>query len=287
VRAPDKQSNDVLSKALNRFGKEDPTFRCSVDPESKQTIIEGMGELHLDIYLERIRREYKVAVETGRPQVAYREAITQSAAFDYTHKKQTGGAGQYARVCGRMEPLAEKDYEFVDEIRGGSIPKEFIPSCNKGFLECLKKGSLIGFPITGIKMTVDDGAWHPVDSSDIAFRQASIGAFREAYARCQPQILEPVMKVAVECPEEFQGVVIAGLNQRRGLIHSVADNGTFVRVEAYVPLAELFGYSTALRSSTQGKAEFSMEFARYDRVPASVSEALIEEYREKQKGRAT
>jgi elongation factor G len=278
VKAPDNRSSEIMGKAINRFCKEDPTFRSFVDPESKQTIIEGMGELHLDIYVERIKREYNVILETGRPQVAYREAISQGAEFNYTHKKQTGGSGQYGRVGGTIEPLDGAEYEFVDEIKGGSIPKEFIPSCDKGFQECLKKGSLIGFPITGIKVTLNDGASHSVDSSDMAFRSAAIGAFRSVYNHCKPVILEPVMTVAIECPEEFQGVVIGGLNQRRGLIMGVTDNGPFVRVDARVPLAEMFGYSTAIRSSTQGKAEFTMEFYKYERVPMSIAEELMENY---------
>lgn len=281
VKAPDKQSSDMLSKALNRFTKEDPTFKTYVDPESNQTIIEGMGELHLDIYIERMRREYNLTLETGKPQVAYREAISTGADFEYTHKKQTGGSGQFARVGGHIEPLQEGEYEFVNEIKGGVIPKEFIPSCDKGFLECLKKGSLIGFPITGIKVTINDGAYHPVDSSDLAFRQAAIGAFRETYNKLQPVIMEPIMKVSVEGPEEFQGQILAGLNQRRGMILGVTDTGIFVRVDALVPLSEMFGYSTALRSSTQGKAEFSMEFSKYDKVPAGLSEELKKIYADK------
>jgi len=281
VKAPDKQSSDMLSKALNRFTKEDPTFKTYVDPESNQTIIEGMGELHLDIYIERMRREYNLTLETGKPQVAYREAISAGADFEYTHKKQTGGSGQFARVGGHIEPLEEGEYEFVNEIKGGVIPKEFIPSCDKGFLECLKKGSLIGFPITGIRVTINDGAYHPVDSSDLAFRQAAIGAFRETYNKLQPVIMEPIMKVSVEGPEEFQGQILAGLNQRRGMILGVTDTGIFVRVDALVPLSEMFGYSTALRSSTQGKAEFSMEFSKYDKVPAGLSEELKKVYADK------
>jgi elongation factor G len=270
-----------MAKALNRFTKEDPTFQTYVDPESNQTIIKGMGELHLDVYLERMRREYKCEVETGMPQVAYRESITQQAPFNYTHKKQTGGSGQYGRVAGFMEPLEDKDYEFVDAIKGGAIPNEFIPSCDKGFRQALTRGTLIGFPIVGVKCTINDGQSHPVDSSDIAFQQAAIGAFREAYPKAKPVILEPIMKVSIEGPTEFQGNIFAIINQRRGIISSSTEEGAFSRVDAEVPLSEMFGFSTVLRSLTQGKAEFSMEFLKYGRVPQSISEELQKAYQEK------
>lgn len=281
VKAPDKKTSDLMSRAIGRFTKEDPTFISFVDPESNQTIIQGMGELHLDIYIERIKREYGFALETGKPQVAYRETISRPTEFNYTHKKQSGGAGQYARIAGIIEPLLDKDYEFVDEIRGGVIPREYIPSCDKGFSECMKKGTLIGFPITGVKVTINDGAYHAVDSSDMAFRVCAITAFRESYSRCSPVILEPIMSVSVEGPADFQGTMLATLNQRRGTIVSVTDNGIFIRVDAHVPLAEMFGYSTSLRSSTQGKAEFSMEFCRYERVPESIAELIKKEYSDK------
>jgi elongation factor G len=279
----DKKSSDQMAKALNRFTKEDPTFRTYVDPESNQTIIQGMGELHLEVYVERMHREYKCEVETGRPQVAYREAIQQRADFNYTHRKQTGGSGQYGRVAGFMEPWDGGDYEFVDSIKGGSIPNEFIPSCDKGFKEAVKKGTLIGFPIVNIRCAINDGQSHPVDSSDIAFQLAAIGAFREAYNKAKPCILEPIMKVSVEGPTEFQGNIYGSLNQRRGVISSSTEDGAFCRVEAEVPMSEMFGYSTVLRSLTQGKAEFTMEFSRYGKVPAGISETLIKEYEEKRK----
>ena len=281
-----KQSADAMSKALNRFSKEDPTFRTFVDPESKETIIRGMGELHLDIYIERMKREYNVELDAGMPQVAYREAITQTTEFDYTHKKQSGGAGQYGRVAGIMEPNLENNYEFIDEIKGGAIPREFIPSCDKGFKACLGKGSVIGFPIVGIKITINDGNSHPVDSSDMAFQLAAIGAFRQAYNKAKPEILEPIMKVEVEGPCDFQGNVISSINQRRGIIICTSEDNLFARVEAMVPLSEMFGYSTVLRSITQGKAQFTMEFARYGKVPAAISEKLIKEFMEKAKTRS-
>ncbi|MCL2762309.1 MAG: elongation factor G [Treponema sp.] len=274
----DKKSADQMGKALNRFTKEDPTFQTYVDAESNETIIKGMGELHLEVYIERMRREYKCDVETGMPQVAYREAITQRAEFNYTHKKQTGGAGQFGRVAGYMEPYPTGDYEFVDMIKGGTIPTEYVPSCDKGFKEAVKKGSVIGFPVVNMRCVVNDGQSHPVDSSDIAFQSAAIGAFREAYNKAKPVILEPIMKVSVEGPSEFQGNIFASINQRRGMILSSTEDGLFSRVEAEVPLSEMFGYSTVLRSLTQGKAEFTMEFDKYGKVPQSVSEALIKEY---------
>jgi elongation factor G len=242
-----------------------------------------MGELHLEVYIERMKREYKCEVDTGMPQVAYRETITQRADYNYTHKKQTGGAGQYGRVAGYMEPFADGDYEFVDMIKGGTIPTEFVPSCDKGFKQAIQKGTLIGFPIVNIRCLINDGQSHPVDSSDIAFQQAAIGAFREAYNKAKPCILEPIMKVSVEGPTEFQGNIFASLNQRRGIINASTEDGTFSRVEAEVPLSEMFGYSTALRGMTQGKAEFSMEFEKYGKVPQSISDALIKEYEEKRR----
>jgi elongation factor G len=283
ITPKDKKSADQMGKALNRFAKEDPTFRTYVDAESNQCIIQGMGELHLEVYIERMRREYKAEVETGMPQVAYREAITQRSEYNYTHRKQTGGAGQYGRVAGYMEPVATADYEFVDNIKGGAIPTEYVPSCDKGFKEAIKRGSLIGFPVVNIRCVINDGQSHPVDSSDIAFQQAALGAFREAYNKAKPCILEPIMKVAVEGPTEFQGNIFASINQRRGIISSSAEDGSFSRVEAEVPLSEMFGYSTVLRSLTQGKAEFTMEFEKYGKVPQSISEALIKEYEEKRK----
>ena len=279
----DKQAADQMSKALNRFTKEDPTFRSYVDKESNQTIIQGMGELHLEVYIERMKREYKCDVETGMPQVAYREAITQRADFNYTHKKQTGGSGQFGRVAGFIEPTSEQDYEFVDQIKGGAIPSEFIPSCDKGFKAAVKKGTLIGFPIVGVRITINDGQTHPVDSSDMAFQAAAIGAFREAYKKANPIVLEPIMKVSIEGPQEFQGNIFGLINQRRGIILSSTEDEQFTRVDAEVPLSEMFGFSTILRSSTQGKAEYSMEFAKYGKAPQSVTETLIKAYEEKRK----
>jgi len=274
IKPVDQRSLDRLAKALNRFAKEDPTFRTHVDPESHETIIQGMGELHLDVYVERMKREYDAEVETGAPQVAYRESITARAEFDYVHKKQTGGAGQFGRVIGYIEPLAEGAFEFKNEVKGGRIPRDFIPSCEKGFRSVLKKGELIGFPVIGVRVVLTDGAYHEVDSSDAAFQAAAVGAFRQVYRKAKPQILEPIMKVSVEGPVDFAGNIFATINQRRGTIVSSVEDGTFTRVDAEVPLSEMFGYSTVLRSLTQGKAEFTMEFLRYGRVPAPVAEEL-------------
>ncbi|MDX1763822.1 MAG: elongation factor G [bacterium] len=283
VTPVDNKSQINMSKALGRFTKEDPTFRTHVDAESNETIISGMGELHLDVYIERMRREYNAQVETGMPRVAYRETVRQRAEFNYTHKKQTGGSGQYGRVAGFLEPYSEGHYNFVNEITGGKIPAEYIPSCDKGFQACLAKGKLIGFPVTGIQITINDGAAHSVDSSDVAFQQAARGAFLEAYAKAKPIILEPIMKVSVEGPSEFQGAILATLNQRRGVISGVTEDGSFSVVEAEVPLSDMFGYSTVLRSSTQGKAEFTMEFSQYKPVPVSLAEELKKELEEAKK----
>ena len=283
VRPKDKSMAANFAKALNRFTKEDPTFQTELDPESNETIIKGMGELHLAVYVERMKREYKCEVEVTPPKVAYRESITARGDFNYTHKKQTGGSGQYGRVAGFMEPLADKDYEFVDAIKGGAIPNEFIPSCDKGFKRAMEKGSLIGAPIVGVRCTINDGQYHPVDSSDIAFQTAAIGAFREAYAKAKPVILEPIMKVSIEGPTEFQGNMFGLINQRRGVILDSTDENNMSTVNAEVPLSEMFGFSTILRSSTQGKAEFTMEFLKYGRVPGNVAEELMKKYQEERK----
>ncbi|HXV74899.1 MAG TPA: elongation factor G [Candidatus Polarisedimenticolaceae bacterium] len=286
IKPIDRKAEGNLSKALTRFAKEDPTFRRRVDEESGETIISGMGELHLDVYVERMKREYNAAVETGAPQVAYREAISQRADFDYTHKKQTGGSGQYGRVVGYIEPLENGEYEFVNEVRMGAIPTEFIPSVDKGFRSMLRKGGLIGFPITGLRVVINDGAAHSVDSSDNAFQAAARGALRATYLKAKPQILEPIMSVAVEGPGEFQGAFVKTVMQRRGIIVGTTETEGFVRVEADVPLSEMFGYSTVLRSATQGQAEFSMEFSRYAPVPDERAEELIATYGSSKQGKS-
>ncbi|MCI6322087.1 elongation factor G [Treponema porcinum] len=283
ITPKDKQAAMQMSKALNRFTKEDPTFQTYTDPESNETIIKGMGELHLAVYVERMKREYNCEVTTGAPQVAYRESITTRGDFNYTHKKQTGGSGQYGRVAGFMEPITDKDYEFVDAIKGGAIPNEYIPSCDKGFKKAMKNGSLIGAPIVGVKMTINDGQYHPVDSNDNAFQIAAIGAFREGYEKAKPVILEPIMKVQIAAPSEFQGNIFGLINQRRGIIVDSSDENNTSTVNAEVPLSEMFGFSTILRSSTQGKGEFTMEFEKYGKVPNAVADELIKKYQEERK----
>ena len=286
IEAKNRDDLDNMSKALNRFTKEDPTFQVEVNKESGETIIKGMGELHLDVYIERMRREYKVDVQTGAPQVAYRETITREAKFEYTHKKQTGGSGQFAKMSGVMRPMpvegdSEKVYNFINSVVGGRIPKEYIPSCDKGFQSCMQAGSLIGFPVVGIEMEVQDGAFHPVDSSDMAFQICARMAFREAFAKAGAQILEPIMKVEIATPTEFQGNVVGNVSQRRGTITGTNEELGTTTITAEVPLSEMFGYATDLRSMTQGKAEFTMEFCKYSPVPRNIQEELIKKYGDK------
>ncbi|MEE2663833.1 MAG: elongation factor G [Myxococcota bacterium] len=284
IKPADNKAQDNMSKALGRFVREDPTFHAGVDAESGETVISGMGELHLDVYVERMKREYNCEVETGAPQVAYRETISKRVEFDYTHKKQTGGSGQYGCVRGWVEPMTdgEDSFEFINEVRGGNIPTEYIPSVEKGLRSSLEKGRLIGFPVTGLRVCVNDGKSHSVDSSDNAFQAAARGAFREFYGRARPIILEPVMKVEVEGPQEFQGAILKSIMQRRGTVIGTTEDGAgFCRVETEVPLAAMFGYATDLRSLTQGKAEFTMEFARYLPAPGDVQEELKKKYESK------
>jgi elongation factor G len=284
IAPKDKAGQANFSKALNKFTKEDPTFRVHRDEESAQTIISGMGELHLEIYCERIKREYNCEVVVGKPQVAFRETITQKAKFNYTHKKQSGGKGQFGRVAGYIEPLPSDSavqYEFVDDIVGGTIPRNFIPACDKGFQEAVKEGRLIGFPIVGVRVTIDDGAYHDVDSDELSFKTASLMGFREAYSQAGPTVLEPVMKLETTAPEEFQGSVMGQINQRRGVILNSSTNEGYCIIEAEVPLNEMFGYSTDLRSATQGKGEFTMEFLKYQAVPRNVQEEMVKKYQEK------
>jgi elongation factor G len=286
IKPKDQRSQDNMGKALGRFVREDPTFHSEVDPESNETVISGMGELHLEVYVERMLREYNCDVETGAPQVAYREAISRRADFSYTHKKQTGGSGQYGKVAGFMEPIqpgdeGPEDFQFSSEIKGASIPTEYISSVEKGFRSCLEKGRLIGFPVLGIKVVVNDGKAHAVDSSEMAFQAAARGAFRDGFRKAKPIVMEPIMKLEVEGPSEFQGAILKTVMQRRGQIVGTVDNDGFVQIEADVPLAEMFGYATDLRSSTQGKAEFSMEFNRYTPASADVTKELKEKYSSK------
>ncbi|MBD2413814.1 translation elongation factor G [Nostoc calcicola FACHB-389] len=260
---PKKQEDsDRLSKALNRFQREDPTFRLSIDPESGATLISGMGELHLEIYLERIQREYNAEVYVGTPAVAYRETIGQKATFDYRFKKQSGGPGQYAHVTGWIEPT-DKPFVFENRVVGGAIPKEYIPGCEKGFREAMESGKLSGYPVTGVKVVLGGGSYHPIDSSELAFRSASHQAVESAIAKAKPHILEPIVLVEVETPNEFMGRVQGDLSSRRGLLLGSETMQGYSAIRAQVPLARMFGYSTDLRSLTSGMAAFSMEFACY------------------------
>jgi len=270
-----------MSKALHRFTREDPTFRATADEETGDTIIHGMGELHLEVYIERMKREFNAAVTSGAPQVKYRETLTQTIEFDYTHKKQTGGSGQYAKVQGTMGPSEDGDFHFESKVVGGRIPTEYIGACRKGFEVSQTEGQYIGAPVQGLQVTLKDGNSHAVDSSDMAFNTCCRAAFREFYKQGKPVALEPLMLVSVEGPTEFQGDIIKTIAQRRGVIVGTTEDEGFVRVDANVPLAEMFGYATVLRSSTQGKAEFTMEFARYAPAPSDVAEKLVEAYLER------
>jgi elongation factor G len=285
VAPKDKQGANNFSKALQKFRKEDPTFRVHRDEESNETIISGMGELHLEIYIERMKREFSCDVVVGQPQVAYRETISQEAAYDYTHKKQTGGSGQYAKCVGKITPLAPQEdgsvFKFVNNVVGGRIPKEFIPAVEEGFREQTTKGPLIGFPIVGVEVHLDDGAYHDVDSSYMAFKIAGMAALREVYPQAKPTVLEPIMKLETTVPDEYQGAAVGQINQRRGtIVGTTAFEGNCV-IEAEVPLTEMFGYSTDLRSATKGKGEFSMEFAKYAAVPRNIQEELAKKYQAK------
>ena len=279
----DNKARLNMSKALGRFTKEDPTFKTGVNDETGDTIISGMGELHLEVYIERMRREYDAEVTSSAPRVAYRETVTQRAEFNYTHKKQTGGAGQFGRVAGYMEPITDEEFIFENKVVGGNIPTQYISACEKGFRNCLAKGPKMEFPVTGLKIVINDGASHSVDSSEMAFQAAARGAFLEGYAKAKPVIHEPVMKVVVETPTEFQGAVMGSLNQRRGIIVGSQDEGLFSVIEARVPLAEMFGYSTVLRSLTQGQAQFTMEFLTYKQVPQGIAEELAKRAAEEKK----
>jgi len=286
IKPKDQKSQDNMGKALGRFVREDPTFHAGVDAESNETVISGMGELHLEVYVQRMLREYNCEVQTGAPQVAYREAISRRADFSYVHKKQTGGSGQYGKVAGYLEPIeaddeGDKDFQFISKIKGGSIPTEYIPAVEKGFRSCLAKGRLIGFPVLGVRAVIDDGNAHSVDSSEMAFQAAARGAFREGFARAKPIVMEPIMKLEVEGPTEFQGAILKTIMQRRGQIVGTHESEGFSQIEADVPLAEMFGYATDLRSSTQGKAEFTMEFNRYNPASAEVTKELKEKFASK------
>jgi elongation factor G len=283
VRPETRAEADKLGKALARFRREDPTFRVHTDEETGEIILAGMGELHLEIYVERIRREYKVQVEIGAPKVSYREAPTMPYEFNYKHKKQTGGSGQYAHIIGSLEPLpegAEEPFVFEEKIVGGRVPKQYIPSIEKGFRDCLHKGPLAGFPVVGLQARVVDGSYHEVDSSDKAFQICAQGCFRESFPKTRPVLLEPIMRIEIECPESFQGPVTGDVTSRRGLIMGTDMREAISRIVAEVPLAETFGYATDLRSMTQGQGTFTMELLCYRKVPPSIQEEIISRKKE-------
>lgn len=282
---PKTKDASNFSKALNRFQKEDPTFRVRFDAESKETIISGMGELHLEIYVERMRREYNVECTTGKPQVSYRESITIPAEFDYTHKKQSGGAGQFGRVIGTLSPVEEgnKHNLFETAVVGGRIPDKYLAACGKGFDEACEKGPLIGHKVIGVNMLINDGAIHAVDSNELSFKTATMAAFRDAFLRAQPVILEPIMTVTVTSANEFQGNVIGSLNKLQAVIQDTDNGPDEFTIKAECPLSNLFGYATSLRASTQGKGEFTLEFSHYAPTGAHVQKELIAEFEKKQK----
>ena len=270
--------------AIQKLAEEDPTFTVKLDDETGQTVIGGMGELHLDIIVDRMRREFKVEANVGAPMVAYRETIRAKAEnVEYTHKKQTGGSGQFAKVLVTFEPLEEneegKTYEFNDAVTGGRVPREYIPSVDAGIQAAMENGVLAGFPMVGVKATLEDGAYHDVDSSEMAFKIAGQMVFREGAKRAKPVILEPVMDVEVRTPEEYMGDVIGDLNSRRGQISSMEDATGVKIVRALVPLSEMFGYVGDLRSKTQGRAVYTMQFAKYQEVPKAIADEIISKAR--------
>jgi len=270
-----KADQEKLGVAINKLATEDPTLHVSTDPETGQTILSGMGELHLEIIVDRMQREFNVGANVGKPQVAYRETIRNKAEYDYTHKKQTGGSGQYARVKLRVEPNPEKDFEFDNEVTGGNIPKEFIPAIEKGVVEALEGGILAGYPLNNIKVTVFDGAYHEVDSSEMAFKICGSICFKEAAGKAKPVLLEPVMRVEVTVPEEYMGSVNGDLISRRGRLEGTEIAGGTHIIKSMVPLSEMFGYATELRSRTQGRGSFTMHFGQYEEVPRNLAEEII------------
>ncbi|WP_149709857.1 elongation factor G [Campylobacter concisus] len=276
VEPKTKADQEKMAIALQKLAQEDPSFRVSTDEESGQTIISGMGELHLEIIVDRMLREFKVDAEVGQPQVAYRETIRKAVEQEYKYAKQSGGRGQYGHVFLRIEPLpAASGFEFINDIKGGVVPKEYIPAVEKGCKEALQSGVLAGYPVEDVKVTLFDGSYHEVDSSEMAFKLAASMGFKEGARKAGAVILEPMMKVEVETPEEYMGDVIGDLNKRRGQVNSMDDRNGVKIIAAYCPLAQMFGYSTDLRSMTQGRATYSMEFDHYEEVPKNVSEEII------------
>jgi elongation factor G len=270
-----KVDQEKLGVAIHKLAQEDPTLRVSTDPDTGQTILAGMGELHLEIIVDRMQREFNVGANVGKPQVAYRETIRQLAEYDYTHKKQTGGSGQYARCKLRVEPNPGKGYEYENEVRGGNIPKEFIPAIEKGVVEALEGGIMAGYPMVDVKVSVLDGAYHEVDSSEMAFKICASICVKDACRKAKPVLLEPVMKVEVAVPEEYMGPVNGDLVSRRGRLEGTEIRGTTHLIKAMVPLSDMFGYATELRSRTQGRGGFSMHFGQYEEVPKNIAEEIV------------
>ena len=278
VEPKSKADQEKMSIALGKLAQEDPSFRVASDEESGQTIISGMGELHLDVLVDRMRREFSVEANIGKPQVAYRETIRRTVEIEGKHIKQTGGRGQYGHVWLRLEPLdPDADYEFVNEIVGGVVPREYIPAVDKGIREQMKNGCLAGYPLLAMKVTLYDGSFHDVDSSEMAFKMAGSLALRRGALEADPALLEPVMAVEVVTPEDYMGDVIGDLNRRRGMVQSMEDSPAGKVVTAEVPLAEMFGYATDLRSASQGRATFTMEFLKYAEVPGNIADSIINE----------
>jgi elongation factor G len=270
-----KADQEKLGVAINKLVNEDPTLKVSTDPDTGQTILAGMGELHLEIIVDRMKREFNVEANVGKPQVAYRETISKSAEYEYTHKKQTGGSGQYAKVKLAVEPTAEKDFEFVNAITGGAIPKEFITAVEKGVTETFEGGVLAGYPMNNIRVRVIDGGYHEVDSSEMAFKICSAICAKEAFRKAKPVLLEPVMRVEVVVPDEYMGSVNGDLISRRGQLQGTEMMGGTQIIKAMVPLSEMFGYATELRSRTQGRGAFTMHFGQYEEVPRSIAEEIV------------
>jgi elongation factor G len=275
-----KGDQEKLGLAIQKLAEEDPTFRVEHDHETGQTVISGMGELHLDILVDRMRREFKVEANVGKPQVAYRETLKREVAkYDYTHKKQTGGSGQFAKIQIKLEPMevdGDKTYEFVNAVTGGRVPREYIPSVDAGIQDAMQVGTLAGYPVVGVKATLLDGAYHDVDSSEMAFKIAGSIAYKEASRLAQPTLLEPLMAVEVRTPEEYMGDVIGDLNSRRGQIQSMDDASGVKVIRALVPLSEMFGYVGDLRSKTSGRAVYSMTFETYSEVPKAVADEIVQ-----------
>jgi elongation factor G len=275
VEPKSKPDQEKMSLALQKLAKEDPSFRVHTDEESGQTIISGMGELHLDVLVDRMKREFSVEANIGKPQVAYRETIKETIDIEGKFVRQSGGKGQYGHVWLKLEPLGlDDDYEFVDEIVGGVVPKEYIPAVDKGIQEQMQNGVVAGYPLLALKATLYDGSYHDVDSSEMAFKIAGSMALKEGALKAKPVILEPIMKVEVVTPEEHMGDVVGDLNRRRGIILGMDEIPSGKTVQSEVPLSEMFGYATDLRSQTQGRASFSMEFLKYADVPSSIAEEL-------------